>query len=323
MVTRGEKFRAGLFVLGGWALFLAGLVALGYWKLSKTERLYYGYFREPVTGLEVKAPVRYSGVTVGQIRAVRLDSEDPSRTKVTLDIQPEVPITRETTAALRLVSPLTGLLSVELSGGTKGSERLPEGSKIPTKISWMGKLQADAPSLVEESMGLLHDLRKMLREENRQKLDEMVSALHTILTADPRGMAETLRRLDADSQRLSSILGKTDQVLGEVQGMVSENREDLHASLGEVRSLVTELNGWVKGTKESPLFGEVRQAFSNVNSLLERLDVALGENQGDIREAVENFRAASRDLRELVQSLRQQPTSLMGLTHDPEREIPE
>jgi paraquat-inducible protein B len=62
----------GGFILGGVALVVAAVVILGSGKLFKDTVEYISWFEGSVNGLNPGAPVKFMGVTIGQVTAIRL-----------------------------------------------------------------------------------------------------------------------------------------------------------------------------------------------------------------------------------------------------------
>lgn len=71
MEGRGAFLRVGLLIVGGVALLVGLIWFLGGTKINKGT-LYESYFRESVQGLEIGAPVKYRGVTVGRVSEIGL-----------------------------------------------------------------------------------------------------------------------------------------------------------------------------------------------------------------------------------------------------------
>ena len=93
MSAATTSFKLGLFALIALLAAAATAFALGIHG-SKTETItYHSYFDESVQGLELASPVKYRGVTIGSVAAIRV-APDRKHIEVTYDI--------ETSAARRL-----------------------------------------------------------------------------------------------------------------------------------------------------------------------------------------------------------------------------
>src|SRR3954452_17571378 len=75
-MNSARYFRLGLFVLAGVALLVAGVVTLGAGVFARKAVAAETYLDEPVTGLEEGSPVRYRGVKVGRVKAIRFASAE-------------------------------------------------------------------------------------------------------------------------------------------------------------------------------------------------------------------------------------------------------
>ena len=70
MSAPSNHWKLGLFVVVGVGLFLALLVALGASSLKKESVEYATYFDESVQGLDVGSPVKFRGVTIGNVSEI-------------------------------------------------------------------------------------------------------------------------------------------------------------------------------------------------------------------------------------------------------------
>ena len=72
MSRRANPTVVGGFILGGVALAIAAIVILGSGKLFRDTVEYISWFEGSVNGLQPGAPVKFMGVTIGQVTAIRL-----------------------------------------------------------------------------------------------------------------------------------------------------------------------------------------------------------------------------------------------------------
>jgi paraquat-inducible protein B len=80
-MNRANTKAIGAFVLGGLALAVAAVVALGSGRLFTKQHRYILFFPGDVSGLKVGAPVKFRGVPVGTVDAIRLNFGDMMETQ--------------------------------------------------------------------------------------------------------------------------------------------------------------------------------------------------------------------------------------------------
>jgi len=70
MKTEQYHFKIGLFVIGATVLLVAGIVLLGAGHLFQKRILIESYFDESVQGLETGSPVKFQGLTIGEVSSI-------------------------------------------------------------------------------------------------------------------------------------------------------------------------------------------------------------------------------------------------------------
>lgn len=77
MSRRASPAMVGGFIVGGVGLIVAAIIVLGSGKLFKDTVEYISWFEGSVNGLNPGAPVKFMGVTIGQVTAIRLRASSP------------------------------------------------------------------------------------------------------------------------------------------------------------------------------------------------------------------------------------------------------
>jgi phospholipid/cholesterol/gamma-HCH transport system substrate-binding protein len=239
---------------------LIGLVA---WLTAATDQKVYEEYRvyvsESVSGLSVNAPVKYKGVGVGKVADIALDSDDPNRVKLRLLIEQGTPIRVDTTARL-VARGITGLVNVELSGGSLQSPPLrPEPGKPAPEI-------ASEPSLVAQVEDAFNNMYvridNLLSPNNVQAISQTLEHLRTITATVANrsdgidrtlvNLAQMSERLADSAKRLDAALAgtkKLDTVLDRAAGTF-KNTERITAALdAELRPLLAETKATLVGAQ--------------------------------------------------------------------------
>jgi phospholipid/cholesterol/gamma-HCH transport system substrate-binding protein len=299
-VEREANYAAvGAFVV----LVVVMAVLFVYWYSDSREHRDYTryevYFEGSVSGLERSAPVRYLGVDIGRVQAMRIDPRDSSRVQVLVDIDSSAPVSDKTVAELSLQG-VTGLLYMDLIQDT-GTRRLTKpvpSEKFPvirSARSSFDVLLASLPDLVGLASDVADRAARMLSDKN-------IASVSNAL---------------ANIDKATSTLPQT---LREVETLVAELRD----AASQVRSVAEQANSVITttGPEVTAAMSRVRQVAENLSSASGRLDKLVEENRQDIRSftreglpELERFlregRAAAREFRDLSRSLRDDPSQIL------------
>jgi phospholipid/cholesterol/gamma-HCH transport system substrate-binding protein len=162
----------GVFVLVLCAVAVGALLWLAAGgAVQKKYELYAAIEDESVAGLNLNAPVKYSGVDVGRVRAISLDPANPERVNLLLAIERGTPI-REGTVAVLKIQGLTGIAYVELSGGASDGPPLKArpGEPYPvirTKPSLSARLENVLTTVLAKLDSTSNHINAILSDENQ------------------------------------------------------------------------------------------------------------------------------------------------------------
>ncbi|HUN70709.1 MAG TPA: MlaD family protein [Steroidobacteraceae bacterium] len=293
---------ANYAAVGAFVLVVAlGAALFVYWysgtRVHRSYQRYEIYFNGSVSGLEQGAPVRYLGVRVGRVVEMRIDPRDAGRVEVTAAIESTTPISDRTLAELDLQG-LTGLLYIDLQQTPKGaaasvpSLRYPVIRAAPSQFDvFMGQL----PRLSAAAGGVIQRLDRLLSDQN---------------------IADISRSLDNLSQASSSL----PQTVRSVNALLIQLRTatvELTATARSAHNLMD-----TAGPQVVAIVRRLNTMADNLSRATDQLDSMVAENRGDVRSftrsslpEIESFvregRAAAQDIRQLSESLRQNPSQLL------------
>lgn len=275
METRASYVTVGTFML----VLTVALVVFALW-LSKTRfdtelKRYDVYFTGVVTGLNLGSSVTFRGVPVGEVVAIGVDPENVERVLVTIEMPAEVPVLEDTVASVQRQG-FTGIVSVMLTGGTRGARPLepPPGRERPviaSRPSELEQLITGAPELLESVSVLAARASAVLNPKNQVAFAETLDSVRIVTGAlaersddiqllihDAAGTMANMRdasmalerladQLSAGSTRLvdqadATLVAVEDAARG-IEGVVAANQEDLSALIVELRQLAHSVTG--------------------------------------------------------------------------------
>jgi phospholipid/cholesterol/gamma-HCH transport system substrate-binding protein len=215
METRASYVLVGAFVL--LMLAAAGLfvVWLGRYQAEEAYAFYDIYFAESVTGLQKGGAVRYQGVEVGRVADIRIDPTDIQRVKVRVRVDRGTPIRQDATATLELQG-ITGLVFVQIKGGSNQAAMLPERAEepipvIPSRPSLTAQILEGAPNLLAQVTALMQQAQELLNADNRRAFSEML-----------RNVRDLTGNLVGYSERIDALLVSGNELTRDAQTAVTE-----------------------------------------------------------------------------------------------------
>jgi ABC-type transporter Mla subunit MlaD len=293
MPVPSNHFKLGLFVVVVAAGIAATILVLGARILGKETVRYHTYFNESVQGLEVGAPVKFRGVTIGSVAQIGVA---PDRRHV--DVVEEISANEVQRAGL--VHPdhraqiggqgITGVKFIAIDFFDPKANP-PPSLPFPVPSNYIPA----APSMMKN---LEDTISKAM-----DKLPDLVDAVVAVANRVDRILGEV-----ADSELMdhaSSTLARADEVLGAVRAIVAqwgraELPEKVAAAVDDLGKTASRLELFVERIDgDAGLVTSVRRASDAVAGLGRGAGAAtrdLDQTLREVRDAAESVRHFTEDL---------------------------
>ena len=300
--------KVNYILVGSFVAILGAVLLIGLLWLGKTDYRgiydhYEAYFRESVAGLSVDSTVKYRGVDVGRVKSITLNPNNPEEVKLTLDIASGTPVKTDTIAVL-VTQGLTGLATINLTGGSREAPRLEvsEGQAYPVIKT--------GPSLFF-------------------RLDEAISRL-----LSEKGLSKLLADLDVAAKGAADVLGEENRTalkrtitdLSEVVHSVAAHRAQIEAGLNGAAQSADNLVKITAALNEQVpvMLARINKSAAALNAMTEELaqtSKAVRAVVNDSRPELEQFsRKTLPEAGLLVTELRELATTLTRVARDLERD---
>jgi ABC-type transporter Mla subunit MlaD len=302
-MAASTHFKLGLFTLAGIAGAIAAAFGLGVHRVGAERVAYHAYFDESVQGLEPGSPVKYRGVKIGRVGAIRIA---PDRRHVDV----ELAIERRDADRLALAAPPPGLRAQLGSQGITGVKYVdlelfepadapapalsfaPAARHLPSRRSLMKGLELQLesvgrslPQLLDRAHGALAVLDGLFADVRVQRLPEHVAA--ALRGAD--GAVTDLRRWIRNVDRA----GLPDRAAALIEGLT--------AAAGKLDAAIERVGG------DAGLVSSARRATDAIGDLGRE---ALG-GAAELERTMRDLGDAARALRELAEMLERDPDTLL------------
>lgn len=268
-----------------------------------------------VTGLSIGSQVLFNGIKVGDVRGLHLDETNPEMVIVQTRVNATTPITRSTAATLGFQG-LTGQAYIELKGGRLDEPNLlTEAAKVDTVAridadpSAVNNLLATAQDIFARANSVLGELEGFAKEargplsdtinntkvftdalaKNADMIDQLGSNTGDIseIISDAK---EMMKRLNAASERVDSIMAKADKLL----------------STDDKDGVVAQANATLQAIRETAVNLDKRIAPIAAN-----LDRFSGQGLRDVRDLIVDSRRSIQRIEQAITDLERDPQRLI------------
>ncbi len=210
-------------------LSLAMMIGFAYWLLKPSEeaemKMYAIYFDESVLGLNLDAPVKYRGISVGKVVSLKINPNNSEQVEILVNILKTTPIKSSTVAQLTSQG-ITGLSYINLSFGDEKAEPLrakknEEYPVIKTIPSLLIKLENTFGDISFNLSETLYRTRQLLKEENQAEFSLLLknsalfmSKMNQILDEDTiNNFQQTMKNLNSSSEKLDKLIPRVGEFM--------------------------------------------------------------------------------------------------------------
>lgn len=327
MSKKANPTLVGGFVVGALALTLAGIVVVGGGDFFQEEFECVAYFDDSVAGLDIGAPIRFNGVSVGTVSTVRAvwseDEATPVRIPVGLSFVKDAVHAPSKEVAERLAE--LGVYEVMESMVQRGLRaELQQDSFVTGKLfvalrfepgTPIRRVGAEEPFEIPTIQGSLAKLQKSLQDlPIAELLDEAIATLDAIQARvnDPAvdELFATLNRVTGKLEgEATSLAESARNALDEVGGLAQSVDAELTPAVQDLRRVLDSLEA-----DFGALSGSATGVFDEARALLRKITDAGGEYTLVYRftSLLDQMSEAARALRVLADYLERHPEALLS-----------
>ncbi|WP_457745983.1 MlaD family protein [Sulfurimonas sp.] len=296
----------GILVLVGITLILS----FTYWMLKpsadKETQKYRIYFNESVLGLNLDAPVKYRGITVGKVTNLRINPKNTEQVEVTVTILKTTPI-KENTVAKLTAQGITGLTYINLTQGAndapplkaKDGEECPVIKSVP---SFFEHFERSLGSVSSKLSSTLERTNILLSEKNQQEITKTLERTANVMRKIDRLLNEkTIMHFQNTVANIDSFTYKLDRVMPNVDLFIDKSiiwEGNIADSLGTISQSYLSIQASMNEFKRAVSSGEFNlKAISNDfvptmnNSFLEMQGVMV-----ELQELLQHYQRSPADI---------------------------
>lgn len=245
----GKEVKIALVALFGLFILFVGMNFLKGLNIFSKGDVYYISFQD-VTGLASSSPIYADGYPVGTVRSIDYDYTHEGKTKVTIDIEPEMRIPKGSSAVIE--SDMLGNVRVNLLLANNPRERVMPGEVIPGEI---------ASGLMSKAATLIPEVEKML-----PKLDSILTSINTLL-ANP-AIAQSLQNIQTTTHNLTNTTNQLNRLVAGLNGQVPT----LMNKAGGVLDNAQTLTGNLAQLDVASTLAKVDATMQNVQNMTNQLN---------------------------------------------------
>jgi phospholipid/cholesterol/gamma-HCH transport system substrate-binding protein/paraquat-inducible protein B len=323
-VNTTRYFKLGLFILTSIGVLIATAITLGAGRMFGARSItFQTSFDESVSGLEVGAPVKHRGVTIGHVQSIRfprdvgggdaLHSAEPFKyILVDMAIDPQVVseisegrlkpiIDRMVAAGLRArisQSGITGSAYVELN--YLDPARYPINTAAPkTEPLFI----PSAPGALNQVLDAVTDIATKLQHANLDQVVHHVDSLilHVDQSVQDLQVAELRTKAVAILDQVQSASARLRQILEDPK--LAQVITDLPEISGRVRAVAARVDELLKN-------GKLDESAAHLKQTLAEADELLATQSDSVRAILNDLRATMANARELTEDVKSNPSRL-------------
>jgi len=315
MAIKANKFLVGLFVLLGLALIVGTLIWLGASKYLQKTNTYLTYFNESVSGLEADSPVKYRGVTVGRVSAIRV-APDGKLVEVELSIKTKLKVTDDLRTRLSTAG-LTGWKFVELDQKRPFLEKRAKAPQYKTPYPVIPSEPSEYKEILESLSGVVDHIMQLDLAGISESIKSTMNSVEQLFSDEKwqsilDGIDSTVSAMNQAAVSLEKTVSNPDvnKAVADARDLLVEGRKLLADTRKELKALKLE-------TRMDQASGQMNSLSKDVQTLVSDMDQRTAMLYKELALTARELQQTIESLNLLVEEVRSQPSSLI-FSHPPE-----
>jgi paraquat-inducible protein B len=338
MSAKANYFRLGIFIIAATAILVAIVLALGAGNFFRRTVLIETYFDESVQGLDVGSAVKYRGVQIGRVTRIGFTGtlyqhDVPMKNRrqyvmVEAELQPELVGAREGDSSQLIDMIAAGLRARLAPVGITGTAYLeidfvdPK-AYPPLAISWT-PLNTYIPSAPSTYNQIVSGAQKFLAVLDNADIEGTIHSIAVLARTANDKLGELpvgalAHDASATLKEVRTLIARLDRTIAAPE--VGQAMKDLAAASARLREVLAN-PGWATAPAQAAeAFAKVREVAENphlqdalvrLDRILIRLDTLTAGSDADLSAALYNLRRTSENLRDLTETVKRYPGSVLA-----------
>jgi paraquat-inducible protein B len=318
MSKKANPTTIGLFIVAGLALGIVGLLLFSSSRLFASTMRCIVYFDSSLNGLNEGAPVKFRGVTIGQVVRVMIrynQATNDMSMPVIIELRDDLIRARWSgESALRNVDDLQRVIEAGLRASLE-TESLVTGvlfvslemvmDSTPPLFRQLTPKYPEIPSRPTDIQQLLHNLARLDIAGSTERLNSLITRVETSLSG---------LKLDEISDGVTGLVHSLDRVV--TAPALTNSLASLQVTLEQYRLLAEKLHSRVDPLADSvtDTLAEAGSALTQVRSGVQNLRDLLAPDsslRNELTIALEQLAAAAQSIAGLAEQLERHPNALI------------
>jgi len=247
MVTRSQRIRLAVFLIVI-ALLLAGFLATVGGRRLLERRVSYvvAYRGTSISGLQIGGAVRYQGVEVGTVEEIQFSAEDIRTVLVSISVREGTPVRTDVKAVLLPVG-ITGLMQIELAGGSNEAPPAPPGHLIEGGQSPLDRILGPAETITIQLQKILGNISDLMSAENQMRFNRILTNIDLLVDESREPLTGVIRNMQTTTAGLSLTVASVNQLLARLDRAVTEAdvvevADNLNRAIAQARETIANID---------------------------------------------------------------------------------
>ncbi|EJM7848630.1 glycerophosphodiester phosphodiesterase [Vibrio parahaemolyticus] len=314
-----SSYKLGLFVVSALVSLFVVLFILGGRSLFEPKIIVETYFDESVSGLEVGAPVRFRGITAGEVVSIELSDALYEAAVPRENRKSYVVVRSEITGAKRTIEEWNRSIEISIERGLRATTQLAgitgqqylsfDYTSMDEGLSFNWKPNYPyVPSTKSSAGKIVSGIQSLIARLDEADINTLVANINMLIET----LNQSISALDADAlnTQLLALLINSNQMVKSVDGVISDPEvKEIVSSLAQISK---SLNSSLKDK------GDINKLIKDLDRAAVRLDVIMADNQSDINYVIKDLRVTVENLKSFSETLKNQPSSII-FSSEPEK----